>query len=236
MNKKLSQGVVVGAFALFLTLMVGYALFSQNLNITGTAKAQGDFKIEAVCTPGAGIFETELGADDTDSGYANDSCTVAGNTVSMKTELKFPTAHRNFMVEMKNTGSIDAVLAVDEDVAGEVGIEEDSIDCLDGYNGATKDGAISEDECSTTLRLGGGYRVFEYLKIKDKSGNYFDLINDDNAYAKYINDETGYLTLPAGESIITLFDFSFNPRDQLEQKDFLVELRKNYKFHFKQTS
>lgn len=39
MNKKLSQGVVVGAFALFLTLMVGYALFSQNLNITGTAKA-----------------------------------------------------------------------------------------------------------------------------------------------------------------------------------------------------
>ena len=87
MNRKLSQGVVVGAFALFLALMVGYALFSQNLNITGTAKAQGDFKIEAVCTPGAGIFETELDADDIDKGYANDSCTVAGNTVSMKTEL-----------------------------------------------------------------------------------------------------------------------------------------------------
>ena len=236
MNKKLSQGVVVGALALFLTLMVGYALFSQNLTISGSAKAKGDFKIEAFCTPGAGIFESELEAGDIDKGYANDSCTVVGDTVSMKTELKYPGALRNYVVEMKNTGSIDAVLAVDEDVAGEVGTEEDSIDCLDGYNGSAKDGAITDNECNDRLQFGAYSKIFEHLKVKDKDGNYLDVMDDDSVYAKYINDETGYLTLPSGESLVIMYYLKFIPKSTLDQSDFLVELRRNYKFHFKQAS
>ena len=35
-----------------LVMVAGYALFSQSLNITGTAKAQGDFSLVATCQPG----------------------------------------------------------------------------------------------------------------------------------------------------------------------------------------
>ena len=40
---KTRNKIFVGCLALLLVMVAGYALFSQNLNITGTAKAEGDF-------------------------------------------------------------------------------------------------------------------------------------------------------------------------------------------------
>ena len=37
--------IIVGIVALVLALTVGYALFSQSLNIGGTASAKGEFKL-----------------------------------------------------------------------------------------------------------------------------------------------------------------------------------------------
>ena len=45
---KTRNKIFVGCLALLLVMVAGYALFSQNLTINGTAKAQGDFDIEIV--------------------------------------------------------------------------------------------------------------------------------------------------------------------------------------------
>ena len=89
---KTRNKIFVGCLALLLVMVAGYALFSQNLNITGTAKAQGDFSVTATCQPG--IPENLLDAAKysiveyysktwvDENGYYDDSCTVKGDTVS----------------------------------------------------------------------------------------------------------------------------------------------------------
>ena len=49
MDKKRNR-IFVGCLALLLVMVAGYALFSQNLTINGTAKAQGNFDIAFTCT------------------------------------------------------------------------------------------------------------------------------------------------------------------------------------------
>ena len=46
---KTRNKIFVGCLALLLVMVVGYALFSQNLNIMGTATAKGDFSITPIC-------------------------------------------------------------------------------------------------------------------------------------------------------------------------------------------
>ena len=49
---KTRNKIFVGCLALLLVMVAGYALFSQNLTINGTAKAQGDFSLVTTCQPG----------------------------------------------------------------------------------------------------------------------------------------------------------------------------------------
>ena len=49
---KTRNKIFVGCLALLLVMVAGYALFSQNLTINGTAKAQGDFSVTATCQAG----------------------------------------------------------------------------------------------------------------------------------------------------------------------------------------
>ena len=48
MNKK--NKILVGCLALLLVLSVGYALFSETIEINGTATAKGDFDITYTCS------------------------------------------------------------------------------------------------------------------------------------------------------------------------------------------
>ncbi len=111
MNKR--NKVLLGCLTLLLVLSVGYALFSETITINGTATAKGNFDIETTCQTGVveeirapylalenGVFE--------ESAYENDTCTVTNNVVSFSTDLKYPTAARNFTIKMENKGSIAA--------------------------------------------------------------------------------------------------------------------------------
>ena len=107
---KTRNKIFVGCLALLLVMVAGYALFSQNLNITGTAKAQGEFSLSMTCTPG--ILDEIKNYDANyarQSGYSNDSCSVANDTVTFHTDLAYPKARRYFTVKVVNTGSITAV-------------------------------------------------------------------------------------------------------------------------------
>ena len=116
MNKK--NGLLLGCLALLLVLSVGYALFSETITINGTAKAKGDFDIEASCTKGysnelveAGVFAS---VNEGQTGYSGDSCDVSGNAVTFSTSFSNPGAIRYFTVKLTNKGSIPATFDMDK--------------------------------------------------------------------------------------------------------------------------
>ena len=98
---KTRNKIFVGCLALLLVMVAGYALFSQNLNITGTAKAQGDFDIE--------IVRAEITSE---KGSAGATATISDNgkilTITVP-KLEYPGAYVNVSYTVKNTGTIDAI-------------------------------------------------------------------------------------------------------------------------------
>ncbi len=149
MNKQ--KKVIIAVLTLVVTMMVGYALFSEALTINGTATAKGDFSITATCTPG---FSSEIGVSkeeyisdanlffekfsemvpeaqfvfinsENESGYKNDTCTVNGNNVSIHVDLSYPGAYRLFVVKFTNNGTIPAKIDPSS-LFGESGIRGDT--------------------------------------------------------------------------------------------------------------
>lgn len=112
-NNKKSK-ILIGCLALLLVLSVGYAYFSQNITINGTATAKGDFNITPTCIPGPleNADTSILHASVLNNhGYKNETCTVndANDTVTIKTEFEYPGAGRLYTIKMTNTGTIDAI-------------------------------------------------------------------------------------------------------------------------------
>mgnify|MGYP004606437193 CR=1 FL=1 len=117
-NKKI---IVVIAAISILFISVGYALFSSNLNVSGTASASGEFEFSMTCTPG---YSSEVPVAfentglDKEGGYSNDSCSVNGNNVSLETDLNYPGAERFYTVKITNTGTISMKLDTDILITG----------------------------------------------------------------------------------------------------------------------
>ena len=98
---KTRNKIFVGCLALLLVMVAGYALFSQNLTINGTAKAQGDFDIE--------IVRAEITSE---KGSAGATATISDNgkilTITVP-KLEYPGAYVDVSYTVKNTGTIDAI-------------------------------------------------------------------------------------------------------------------------------
>lgn len=245
MNKKLSQGVVVGALALFLTLMVGYALFSQNLKITGTAKAKGDFKITASCTPGV---TTELSnnsnlfvgtqADFTsniEGGYDNSTCTVEDNTINFFTNFK-SIGIRYYTIEFENTGSISSKWSLTE--KGLVYGEEKL--CSDGYDGEAFDDNFSDKECSLDVSdsILSVSPLNEPLLLRKTDGTFETL--DKNSSRLISTDDDTYVVLETGEKLVFLASTEMNNPNTapswFNQKQFNIKHTASLTFNFEQAS
>ena len=139
---KTRNKIFVGCLALLLVMVAGYALFSQNLNITGTATAKGDFSVTPTCQ--AGVPDNLLAAAKTaeswagaEGGYSDDSCTVNGDTVDFRSSFKWPGARRYFTIKVKNTGSVTALFA---------GANEKAVEYCNDDNGNE---TFDTDECYT---------------------------------------------------------------------------------------
>ena len=246
MNKKLSQGVVVGALALFLTLMVGYALFSQNLTITGTAKAEGNLEITPTCTLGipSEIDGTISEKDKVpERGYGTDSennyCTVSGNTVTFAMDFKVDNARRYATVAFKNTGDIDAVIPVEYDI--------DQIKwktCIDGYDMQNKtntslNGTFEETECNSASE-GAIVEPGEFVALKGTDGQVI-ATSDDTKIAGHMDDAGENYILKPGELIYFnyLSRFDIDPIERhypnsISQSNFNVQEKIEQTFKFEQ--
>lgn len=104
--------VIIGVIAFVIAVVVGYALFSETIRISGTATAKGDFDVEF----------TSVGTPTCD-GYSKE-CTAANlatissdkNTLNVTVKnLTYPGAYVKIPVTITNKGSIAAVLeSIDE--------------------------------------------------------------------------------------------------------------------------
>ena len=95
MDKRKNK-ILVGCLALLLVMAVGYALFSENITINGTATAKGNFDLSYTCE------KQEMGGTGT--------CSIEGQTITTTSNLTKPTDMVNYGVKITNTGSIPAVL------------------------------------------------------------------------------------------------------------------------------
>lgn len=104
-NKKRNYAIVV-LVILLLALAVGYAAFSDELNITGTANAKGTFDMQF---SSATIDTTTAKGIDTAGSSATISTDKNTLTVVVK-DLAYPGAGTNVTVVAKNAGTVPAKL------------------------------------------------------------------------------------------------------------------------------
>ena len=189
---KTRNKIFVGCLALLLVMVAGYALFSQNLNITGTAKAQGDFSLAITCQPGIPDNLKNIADFQIENGYYDDSCTVNGNNLNYQVSFKWPGARRYFIVKVKNTGSIDAIPNFNEDnITGKF--------CYD-FN---ENGEFESDECDRPIyegiyTMGVEMYLSEPFAVEDKNGNILTDLSEEQTSKFYT--ESGDFIIRSGYS------------------------------------
>ena len=100
--------IIIGVIALILVVTVGYALFSDTLNITGSATAKGDFEITTTCDENV---SSALGNMPQQAGSVTDSSiNCSSNIVNISATLGYPGSYKYYKVKMTNTGNIPAKL------------------------------------------------------------------------------------------------------------------------------
>lgn len=209
-----------------ITMMVGYAIFSETITINGTATAKGEFSIETTCTTGIDSKFTSIEGFEFDSehGYKNDGCTVSGNTVKLNVEFDYPTARRYFTVKMTNNGTIGASLDIADYVDG---FTQSGKSCYD----INSDGKMSEDECFDVGSFNGRTDVYSIDSLVfervDKT-----LALTEEEQAEFIDSETSIVKLKPGESFY-LFLKSY-AHDISSDNSYFMTSDVSYSFNWKQ--
>ena len=220
---KTRNKIFVGCLALLLVMVAGYALFSQNLNITGTAKAEGNSSLVATCQAGipdnllegAKAYLTNLLklSYEKENGYYDDSCTVNGNSINYKSSFKYPGARRYFVVKVKNTGSIDMIPNLNTKNNADMEF------CLDKNH----NGEYELDECQSDSfwDVMGGMDILEMYGItqpfafETKDGNllsYSDIENMSKEEQSNFATENGDMILKPGFSHYYLLTSGLNKK------------------------
>ena len=232
---KTRNKIFVGCLALLLVMVAGYALFSQNLTINGTAKAQGDFSVTPTCQPGIDAKVKRIYDDyiinsedslvfSSETGYYDDSCTVNGDVVTFNVKFKYPGANRMFTLKVKNTGNMDAIFVDSyntDSYYNDLNVEE----CFDEND----DGIFDKKyECSTE----SSYPHVAQFAVEDKDGNIYSLFDDAvTGIEKAYDTETG--ALKPGATIYILIA-SYVDKNLTAKKNFLFESTLTSKIMFKQ--
>ena len=111
MNSK--RKLIIGVLALLVVMTMGYALFSETVNVNGTAKADGNLSLDLYNPDGSDslIYETNgVGS----SGTVN--IDASRKILTVTANLDYPTAYVEIPVKIRNTGSTDLYI-------GEVKVE-----------------------------------------------------------------------------------------------------------------
>ena len=205
MNK--GNKILLGALTFVVVCVVGYALFSESITITGSVTTSGDWQIKTTCTEGASTEAMNAWQQYLDvksiikeGGYKNSSCNVIGNKVTMNAELQYPTALRAFTIRYKNAGSIDAFIRQD----GNTPVNNKSIIVYNPDNSVYKEISSGASEFNYYLNQFGKFRNDVLAVIKTASGTFLTEADwQDRIYEK--TDKTleyeYYLKLEPGDTL-----------------------------------
>ncbi len=232
---KTRNKIFIGCLALLLVMVAGYALFSQNLTINGTAKAQGEFSVTPTCQAGIDAKVKRIYDDyiinsedsiffSSETGYYDDSCTVNGDVVTFNVKFKYPGANRMFTLKVKNTGNMDTIF-VDSYNTNSYYNDLNAEECFDKND----DGIFDKKyECSTNR----SYSHVAQIAVEDKDGNIYSLFDDAvTGIEKAYDTETG--ALKPGATIYILIA-SYVDKNLTAKKNFLFESTLTSKIMFKQ--
>ena len=232
MNK--GNKILVGILAFVLVCVVGYALFSETITVTGSATASGNWKITTTCTKGLSnevILPNDKLVNYKDNGYQNDSCTVDGANVNFNVDLLYPSAERTFTIKVENNGSIPAVFDLEE-------ADEDG-----GFSNTTISVCeINENNekinCSSELNYVGEKNsgssrpvVFGVLGAKDKDGNFYHSYSDGGLGDHFIDENNGFVIQPGESLFYEVSIFWTDNFDNLENKaNYSIDVSTQLKF------
>lgn len=108
MNK--GNKILLAIFAFVLACVVGYALFSDTITVTGTATADGSFDIAYDCWVAT---EDNVVTNGNDSYYTQGgtgTCEIVNGVIKTNSTLTKPTDEVNFGITLTNEGTIPAIL------------------------------------------------------------------------------------------------------------------------------
>lgn len=226
MNK--NNKLLIGMLTFVVVCVVGYALFSENITVTGSATASGDWSITASCsdTIPAEVLSDYGKSGRKQGGYEKDSCLVSGNRVTTSTTLLYPTAKKIYQVEYKNTGSVNAVFKMGPDAATvlqDASMQPGALDMkLSLYNKKTN--AIyktytGEDDFEEP-GYNYGYVYVDKVYIKSTSGSYLNTKTEILGNKSLYKDADGnyYLQIKPGESIVFILSETWDKK--AEQTDY----------------
>ena len=210
-NIKMSKNnkIFLGLLTILLTMSVGYAIFSDSINVTGTATANASFDMVATCTKGLSS-ETGLAMSDVDGnydwteiGYQNDTCSVSGKQVSFSVDLKYPGAKRFFTVKVENKGTMAAVQSLESIGWGEFDAAVVNVcEISDGV----------KTNCNDSLKWNNGSApAFHGAILGIKDGNGFVFIESDDI-SRFVDDSEENIILQPGDSIYYLMGFDWSDR------------------------
>ena len=228
MNK--GNKILLGILTFVVACVVGYALFSEDIIISGSATASGEWDIDVTCSTGVSdAFLEGIGVtrnDAIEGGYQNDSCTVSGMNVSFNTDLLYPTAQRYFTVKVTNKGSIKATL----DNSDGISVKEGQL-CYDGQNvGGSTDGVINDsDDCKSMTSYAVNFVELGVVAIETKTGEVLGFDSDD--VSKYFDENTGIITIDTNESIILLGITSW-PKGTIDPSNDSIFARQSRTYEF----
>ena len=244
---KKNKRIIVALLAIVLTLSIGYALFSQTINITGTATASGSFQITSDCTIGlpSAIDQklTNISVND-QKGTTNNVCTVGNDyNVTFSSNLLYPGAVQYFTIKMTNTGSEDAYLYLDD--ANEPAYEATNVTlCYDGATGIdannTPNGVIdTSTECSNVAGQSDPYGIIGALLlfnidennfVFEKTDHSLYILEDDGISHFVVGDGDG-LVLKPQESMYAVFEAKVDNR---LDSNYYITTNMTVVFRFKQ--
>ena len=244
MRKSINRTTVLIVLAVFLTLSVGYALFSDTITIEGTATAQGNFDIEASCIKDVStdmLYEYGFIDDQKDHitvaeqfkqhGYKDVSCVVNDDTVTYSVGLEYPTAKKYSFVKMKNNGSIPAYYKFD----------------LENFRHANIVKKYDEQNNLLETINTDGTGLYNFIELdlllmvaQDVDGNYYNLHENYDEFVDkfgFEDEETYELTfiLKPGESLyIPLIAEWFDGKDGYNENNVKYEAIGTFEFDWQQ--
>lgn len=220
-----SNRILIGILTFMVVCVVGYALFSDNITVTGTASTDGNFDVEVSCQTGF-VSELKVAAENSESGwgfypeggYEDDKCIVNGNNVDFSVNLKYPSAARYFTVTLTNKGSIDAVINMDEAFDGI--FKNQVISIYDIKTNALVISGSYKDNYDEWVLASDQYAHFTDSRWYDEGGLYFgknksgviSVSSVSGDFAKngmYVYDtveEIPYVRMKTGESVSFIID------------------------------